>query len=35
VLGNNTLAEVAQFVKNRFSEYVYRVYTKDEIFSGK
>lgn len=35
VLGNNSLAEVAQFVESRFSEYVYRVYTKDEIFSGE
>jgi predicted AlkP superfamily pyrophosphatase or phosphodiesterase len=35
VLGNNTLSEVAQFVESRFSEYVYRAYTKDEIFSGE
>jgi predicted AlkP superfamily pyrophosphatase or phosphodiesterase len=35
VLGNNSLAEVAQFVENHFSEYVYRAYTKDEIFSGE
>ncbi len=34
-LGDNTLAEVAQFVESRFSEYVYRAFTKDEIFSGE
>lgn len=33
MLGNNSLAQVAQFVEGRFSEYVYRAYTKDEIFS--
>jgi hypothetical protein len=32
VLGHNCLADVARFVESRFSEYVYRAYTKDEIF---
>jgi hypothetical protein len=33
VLGDHTLADVAQFVESRFAEYVYRAYTKDEVFS--
>jgi predicted AlkP superfamily pyrophosphatase or phosphodiesterase len=35
VLGDNTLSDVAQFVESRFSEHVFRAYTKDEIFSGE
>ena len=35
VLGSRTLSDAAQFVEHRFSEYVYRSYTKDEIFSGE
>lgn len=32
-LGESTLADVAQFIESNFAEYVYRAYTKDEIFS--
>lgn len=35
VLGHYSLAEVAQFIESDFAEYVYRAYTKDEIFSGQ
>lgn len=32
VLGNHTLGQVAQFVERRFGDYVFRAYSKDEIF---
>jgi hypothetical protein len=32
VLGDHTLGEVAQFVESRFGDYVYRAFSKDEIF---
>ncbi|MDA8138710.1 MAG: alkaline phosphatase family protein, partial [Desulfobacteraceae bacterium] len=34
ILGEHTLAEVADFIKSRFKEHVYQVYTKDEIFQS-
>jgi hypothetical protein len=35
ILGEHTLAEVAEFIEARFKEHVHRVYTQDEIFQSK
>ncbi|MFZ1985123.1 MAG: alkaline phosphatase family protein [Desulfatitalea sp.] len=34
ILGEHSLAEVADFIEARFKDHVYRVYTQDEIFQS-